>query len=77
MFGSLQKTIFAVILVLIIVPTAILGVISYRQYRKIITENVRVLNQSNTSQIASNIEGIMKNLQNSSLSFYQNEMVRE
>ena len=77
MFGSLQKTIFAVILVLIIVPTAILGVISYRQYRKIITENDRVLNQSNTSQIASNIEGIMKNLQNSSLSFYQNEMVRE
>ena len=77
MFRSLQKTIFAVILVLIIVPTAILGVISYRQYRKIITENVRVLNQSNTSQIASNIEGIMKNLQNSSLSFYQNEMVRE
>ena len=77
MFGSIQKTIFAVILVLIIVPTAILGVISYRQYRKIITENVRVLNQSNTSQIASNIEGIMKNLQNSSLSFYQNEMVRE
>lgn len=75
--GSLQKTIFAVILVLIVVPTTILGVISYGQYRKIITENVRVLNRSNTSQIASNIEGILKNVRNSSLSFYQNQMVRD
>lgn len=75
--GSLQKTIFAVILVLIVVPTTILGVISYGQYRKIITENVRVLNRSNTSQIASNIEGILKNIRNSSLSFYQNQMVRD
>ena len=61
-FGSLQKTIFAVILVLIVVPTTLLGVISYGQYRKIITANARTLNLSNTSQIASNIEGILKNI---------------
>ena len=76
-FGSLQKTIFAVILVLIVVPTTLLGVISYGQYRKIITANARTLNLSNTSQIASNIEGILKNIRNSSLSFYQNDMVRD
>lgn len=77
LFGSLQKTIFVGILVLIILPTTILGVISYSQYRRIITENARTMNLSNISQVASNIEGILKNIRNASLSFYQNEMVRD
>lgn len=75
-FGSLQKTIFAVILVMIMIPTTVLGTIAYTQYRKNITEHVEALNQGNASQMAWNIQGILKNVQNSSLSFYQNQMVR-
>lgn len=76
-FGSLQRTIFIMILGLIMVPTMILGVISYNQYRKIITENATHLNRSNVTQIASNIESIMMNIRNTSLSFYQNDSVRD
>jgi len=43
-FGSLQMAIFAMVLVLILIPTMILGVISYGQYRKIISENATTLN---------------------------------
>ena len=75
-FGSLQMAIFAMVLVLILIPTTILGVISYGQYRKIITENATTLNQNNTTQIAANMEGIMRNVGNNSLSFFQNERVR-
>ncbi len=76
-FGSLQMAIFAMVLVLILIPTMILGVISYGQYRKIITENATTLNQNNTTQIAANMEGIMRNVGNNSLSFFQNERVRD
>ncbi|MFT4006469.1 MAG: sensor histidine kinase, partial [Lacrimispora sp.] len=75
-FGSLQMAIFTMVLILILIPTVILGVISYGQYRKIITENATTLNQNNTTQIAANMEGIMKNIRNNSLSFFQNERVR-
>ncbi|GLC81244.1 cache domain-containing sensor histidine kinase [Lacrimispora brassicae] len=75
-FGSLQMAIFVMVLVLILIPTVILGVISYGQYRKIIRENATTLNQNNTTQIAANMEGIMKNVGNTSLSFFQNERVR-
>lgn len=75
-FGSLQMAIFTMVLMLILIPTVILGVISYGQYRKIITENATTLNQNNTTQIAANMEGIMKNIRNNSLSFFQNERVR-
>lgn len=75
-FGSLQYTIFVLILVLIIVPTMTLSIISYNKYAEIITDKVSTLNRNNIVQIGSNIEDIFNDLRNNSLSFYQNDTVR-
>ena len=76
-FGSLKNVIAVMMLVLILIPTLAFGTISYYQYRKIAVDNAVKLNQNNTLQIASNIDGLMKNLGNISLSFLQNVSVRE
>ncbi len=75
-FATLQHTIFILILGLIIVPTTTLGLISYSEYAKIITEKISTLNMNNIEQIGSNIEDVFHNIRNNSLSFYQNDMVR-
>ncbi len=75
-FDSLQQTIFVLVIVLIIIPTMTLGIISYNKYAEIITEKVSTLNSNNIAQIGSNIEDIFNDLRNNSLSFYQNDMVR-
>lgn len=76
-FGSLKNVIAVMMLVLILIPTLAFGTISYYQYRKIAVDNAVKLNQNNTLQIASNIDGLMKKLGNISLSFLQNVSVRE
>lgn len=75
--GSLQRTLFVLIVLFIILPTGAMGVIAYRQYSQIITEKVSTLSQNNVMQVSSNIEAIFRSIQNNSLSFYQNGQVRD
>lgn len=75
-FSSLQKTIFIFILFIIMVPSTILGVFSYMQYAEIITKKVGELSQYNVTQIGNNLENIFTHVNNTSLSFYQNDFVR-